>query len=460
MSRARLLARHLPRLAGLQGLVAGCESRHLPQLLSAAQAAAPSWGLVDPRFPGFAGGRVTPRWIRASATPMEKVVVPSMGESISEGGIAEVPFKVGDVVQDGDIVAQVETDKVTIDVKYSGPPARITEMLVKAGDSVTVGQAVCHVSTEGVDGAEAKPKEPKAEKKGQAKDKPAAEKASGAQPAAQPAAPSGEPARAGATKPFGGEKPAGAPGPAAAASAPSPAPAAAGRVERRVKMTRLRMRVAERLKGAQNTYAMLTTFNEVDMTALMDMRNKYKDAFQEKHGVKLGFMSAFVAAASDALKHVPAVNAVIDGDEIVYRDYNDVSVAVATPKGLVVPVIRSVDNMKFAEIEKAMGALGVKARDGTLSIDEMAGGTFTISNGGVFGSMLSTPIINPPQSAIMGMHSINQRPVVIGGAIVPRPMMYLALTYDHRLVDGREAVTFLKRVKEVIEDPVRLLLEV
>jgi len=220
------------------------------------------------------------------------------------------------------------------------------------------------------------------------------------------------------------------------------------------------MRVAERLKGAQNTYAMLTTFNEVDMTGLMDMRNAYKDVFLDKHNVKLGFMSAFVKAAVHALEEVPAVNAVIDGQEIVYRDYKDISIAVATPKGLVVPVLRNVDQMNFADVEKSLSELGRKARDGTISIDDMAGGTFTISNGGVYGSMLSTPIINPPQSAILGMHNITQRATVVGKNIEARPMMYIALTYDHRLIDGREAVTFLKRVKEVVEDPRRLLLQV
>jgi len=224
-------------------------------------------------------------------------------------------------------------------------------------------------------------------------------------------------------------------------------------------MTRLRLRVAERLKGAQNTSALLTTFNEIDMSSLMEMRSTYKDAFLEKHGVKLGFMSAFVKASAYALQEVPAVNGVIDGDEIVYRDYYDISIAVATPKGLVVPVLRNVETMNFAGCEKTINALGKKARDGTISIDDMAGGTFTISNGGVYGSLLSTPIINPPQSAILGMHSIVQRPMVVSGKIEARPMMYVALTYDHRLVDGREAVTFLKRIKEVVEDPRRFLLD-
>lgn len=225
-------------------------------------------------------------------------------------------------------------------------------------------------------------------------------------------------------------------------------------------MTRLRRRISERLKGAQNTYAMLSTFNEVDMTNVMEMRRELKDAFLERHGVKLGFMSAFVKAAGAALQYVPSVNGVIDNNEIIYREYYDISVAVSTPKGLVVPVLRDVDQMSFADVEMKINEFGRKARDGTLSIDEMAGGTFTISNGGVFGSVLSTPIINPPQSAILGMHATNMRPWVVNGQIVPRPIMNLALTYDHRLIDGREAVTFLKRIKEIVEDPRRLLLDV
>ncbi|CAD7704314.1 unnamed protein product [Ostreobium quekettii] len=225
-------------------------------------------------------------------------------------------------------------------------------------------------------------------------------------------------------------------------------------------MTRLRKRVSERLKGAQNTYAMLSTFNEIDMSNIMGMRSEYKDVFLQKHGVKLGFMSVFVKASVVALQDMPAVNAVIDDDEIVYKDYVDISLAVATPKGLVVPVLRGAENLSFAGVEKAIVDLGSKAREGTLSIDEMAGGTFTISNGGVYGSLLSTPIINPPQSAILGMHSIQKRPMVVGNEIVVRPMMYVALTYDHRLIDGREAVTFLRRIKDLVEDPRRFLIDV
>lgn len=237
-----------------------------------------------------------------------------------------------------------------------------------------------------------------------------------------------------------------------------PAAAPSARTETRVKMNRMRLRIAERLKDAQNTYAMLTTFNEIDMTSITELRKKHKDAFQKKHGVKLGFMSAFVKASAYALKDQPVVNAVIDGNETLYRDYVDISVAVSTPKGLVVPVIRNVDGMNYADIEKSIAALGEKARTGSLAIEDMDGGTFTISNGGVFGSMFGTPIINPPQSAILGMHAIQQRAVVINNEIKIRPMMYICLTYDHRLIDGREAVTFLKKIKDGVEDPAFMFL--
>jgi 2-oxoglutarate dehydrogenase E2 component (dihydrolipoamide succinyltransferase) len=242
----------------------------------------------------------------------------------------------------------------------------------------------------------------------------------------------------------------------------TPAPASAGaqgRQEERVRMTRLRQTVARRLKEEQNTAAMLTTFNDVDMTAVIEARARYKDLFEKKHGIRLGFMGFFVKACALAAKDVPSVNGSIEGDEIVYHDYLDVSIAVSAPKGLVVPVVRNADRMSFAEIEKTIADFGKRAKEGTLGIEDMQGGTFTISNGGVFGSLLSTPILNPPQSAVLGMHRIEERPVVKDGQIVARPMMYLALSYDHRLIDGREAVTFLVRVKEAIEDPTRLLID-
>jgi 2-oxoglutarate dehydrogenase E2 component (dihydrolipoamide succinyltransferase) len=255
---------------------------------------------------------------------------------------------------------------------------------------------------------------------------------------------------------------------ARAPSAPAPqvapavtaAPRVAGeRKEERVKMTRLRQTIATRLKEAQNTAALLTTFNDVDMSAVIDARTRYKDLFEKKHGIRLGFMGFFVKAVALAARDVPSVNARIEGDEIVYHDYLDVSVAVSAPKGLVVPVVRNAESMSFAEIEQAIAAFGKKAKEGTLTAEDMKGGTFTISNGGVFGSLLSTPIINPPQSAVLGMHRIEERPVALNGEVVIRPMMYLALSYDHRLIDGREAVTFLVRVKEAIEDPTRLLID-
>ena len=366
----------------------------------------------------------------AEEGPPQPIEVPAMGDSITEGAVAALTKSPGDAVAADEVIAQIETDKVTIDVR--APAAgRVDGYAVKEGDTVTVGQVLA-TFVPGAAGAEAAP-------------------------AAAPAAVSAAPAAPPAPSPPSPTPPSPTPSPTPS-STPSAAPLGA-RTESRVKMTRLRMRVAERLKSAQNTYAMLTTFNEIDMSHLMAMRAEYKDAFLEKHGVKLGFMSCFIKAAAKALRAEPAVNAIIDGDEIVYRDYFDVSVAVSAPKGLVVPVLRDVDKMSFADVESTIASYGKKAREGTLSIDEMTGGTFTISNGGVFGSLNGTPIINPPQSAILGMHSIVKRPVVVGAEIVARPMMNVALTYDHRLVDGREAVTFLKTIKEAVEDPRRLLLD-
>ena len=373
-----------------------------------------------------------------------------MGDSISEVTIATVDKAAGDAVGEDEVIVQVETDKVTIDIRSPGAGV-VEEILVAEDDTVVVGQPVAKVNLGAAGSAdssspppaeEVKDEEPKVEEVKVEAAAPPPPKAAAAAPAAAPAPPK------------------------AAASPPPPSktvtapPVASGPRERRVPMTRMRKRIAERLKGAQNTYAMLSTFNEIDMTNLMALRKKYKDTFIEEHGVKLGFMSAFVKAAADALQKVPAVNAVIDGDDIIYKDYIDISIAVAAPKGLVVPVIRDADKLSFAGIEKTISMLGQKARDGTMSIDDMAGGTFSITNGGVFGSLLSTPIINPPQSAILGMHATNQRPMVVNGEIVARPMMYVTLTYDHRLIDGREAVTFLKRIKEVVEDPARIVLDI
>ncbi|CAO2823644.1 unnamed protein product [Amaranthus hypochondriacus] len=373
-----------------------------------------------------------------------EAVVPFMGESVTDGTLAAFLKHPGDRVEIDEPIAQIETDKVTIDV--ASPEAGIIHQLVaKVGDTVEPGTKVA-IILRSADHAHVAPSESptsKKEKTGESEIKakaPLQEK-----PISEDSAPK--------------EKPK-APSPASTKPSPSEPQLPPKERERRVPMTRLRKRVATRLKDSQNTFAMLTTFNEVDMTNLMKLRTDYKDAFTEKHGVKLGFMSGFVKAAVSALQSQPIVNAVIDGDDIIYREYIDISIAVGTPKGLVVPVIRDADKLNFAEIEKGINALAKKANDGTISIDEMAGGSFTISNGGVYGSLLSTPIINPPQSAILGMHSIVNRPMVVGGQIVSRPMMNVALTYDHRLIDGREAVLFLRRIKDVVEDPRRLLLDI
>ncbi|KAH0710955.1 hypothetical protein KY290_011158 [Solanum tuberosum] len=374
-------------------------------------------------------------------------VVPYMGESISDGTLAKLLKNPGDKVEVDEPIAQIETDKVTIDV--TSPEAGVIQKFVaKEGDTVEPGFKVAIISKsgEGVESVDhVAPSEKPSEKEALKPTSPIQEKKE------EEMKPKVE------TAPVKEKSKGTAPPPKRSATEPQLPPKER---ERRVPMTRLRKRVATRLKDSQNTFALLTTFNEVDMTNLMKLRSEYKDTFVEKHGVKLGLMSGFVKAAVSALQNQPIVNAVIDGDDIIYRDYVDISIAVGTPKGLVVPVLRDVDRMNFAEIEKTINELAKKATNGTISIDEMAGGSFTISNGGVYGSLLSTPIINPPQSAILGMHSIVNRPMVVGGDIVSRPMMYIALTYDHRLIDGREAVYFLRRIKDVVEDPRRLLLDV
>ncbi|KAL0308308.1 UNVERIFIED_CONTAM: 2-oxoglutarate dehydrogenase complex 2, mitochondrial [Sesamum radiatum] len=362
-----------------------------------------------------------------------------MGESISDGTLATFLKKPGDRVEVDEPIAQVETDKVTIDVN-SPEAGVIQKFIAKEGDTVEPGTKVAIISRSGEGATHVAPSDDKASQKAPPPPTPAEEKKEKPTPKVE-------------TTPVV-EKPKGSPVPL-----PSPQLQNPSCLLKKGK-DELRKRVATRLKDSQNTFALLTTFNEVDMTNLMKLRSDYKDAFFEKHGVKLGLMSGFVKAAISALQRQPIVNAVIDGDDIIYRDYVDISIAVGTPKGLVVPVLRNAERMNFAEVEKEINTLAKKANDGTISIDEMAGGTFTISNGGVYGSLLSTPIINPPQSAILGMHSIVNRPMVVGGAIVPRPMMYIALTYDHRLIDGREAVFFLRRIKDVVEDPRRLLLDV
>eukprot|EP00252_Welwitschia_mirabilis_P002223 TRINITY_DN1211_c0_g3_i1.p1 TRINITY_DN1211_c0_g3~~TRINITY_DN1211_c0_g3_i1.p1 ORF type:complete len:497 (+),score=95.90 TRINITY_DN1211_c0_g3_i1:174-1664(+) len=407
------------------------------------------FGVKGTRVPrSFISGYVPSRhWKRSfSSGNVIEAVVPFMGESVSDGTLATFLKKPGDRVEVDEAIAQIETDKVTVDV--TSPEAGIIEKFVaKEGDTVVPGTKVAIISKSAAGSkstaAEGETPAPPPQSLPSSQE---VEKTVKPPPSVEPAGKETAEVKPTETTP-------------SSKASPSEPQLPPKEKERRVPMTRLRKRVATRLKDSQNTFALLTTFNEIDMTNLMQLRSEYKDAFQEKHGVKLGFMSGFVKGAVSALHDQPVVNAVIDGDDIIYRDYIDISIAVGTPKGLVVPVIRNADKLNFAEIEKTINALGKKANSGTISIDEMAGGTFTISNGGVYGSLLSTPIINPPQSAILGMHSIQNRPMVVGGNIVPRPMMYVALTYDHRLIDGREAVYFLRRIKDVVEDPRRLLLD-
>jgi 2-oxoglutarate dehydrogenase E2 component (dihydrolipoamide succinyltransferase) len=421
-----------------------------------------------------------------------EVKVPTLGESITEATLGQWLKMPGDAVKADEPLASLETDKVAIEVP-SPVDGVMGDQLVAVGDTVAVGAAIARIES-----GSGMPASPQSEQ---------------AVPAAVPVNPEGagenvelradesdeavdgdsphltlspavrrivlehhlDPSRIKGTGKDGRltkddvlaaaarakEAPAAPPPAPVPAPPPPPAPRAAQgeRREERVRMTRLRQTVARRLKEAQNTAAMLTTFNDVDMTAVMEARSRYKDLFEKKHGIRLGFMSFFVKAAVLAARDVPSVNAYIEGEEIVYHDYVDVSVAVSAPNGLVVPVIRDAQSLSFAEVEKTIAEFGRRAKEGSLTMADMEGGTFTISNGGIFGSLLSTPIINPPQSAVLGMHRIEERPVVRHGQVVVRPMMYLALSYDHRLVDGREAVTFLVRMKEALEDPTRLLID-
>lgn len=389
-----------------------------------------------------------------------EIKVPTLGESVTEATVAKWFKAVGDTVRADESLVELETDKVTVEVP-SPASGVLTEIIVATGATVGVGAVLGLIGEAGT-----QPIVPVTKPAAAPAPAPAAAAAAPAvMPSAKKIAADGglDPATLDGTGKGGrvtkGDVLSALATPAPAAAAPAPA-VTEGR-EERVKMTRLRKRIAERLKDAQNTAAMLTTFNEVDMTALFDLRNQYKDAFEKKHGTKLGFMSFFVKACVAALKEWPAVNAEIAGDELVYKKYYDIGVAVGTPQGLVVPVVRGADQLSFAGIEQTIAGLGKKARDGKLTMEDLTGGTFTISNGGVYGSLMSTPILNPPQSAILGMHKVQQRPMVMpDGSIVARPMMYLALSYDHRIIDGREAVSFLVRVKDGIEDPSRLLLEV
>jgi len=398
-----------------------------------------------------------------------EIRVPTLGESVTEATIGQWYKKAGEAVVADEPLVELETDKVTVEVP--APAAGVlAEIVAVDGDTVEIGALLGNIDV----GAKAA-----ASAKSAAKSAPAAKAAPVKSPKDMPPAPS--------AKKIMAEKnidPAGVTGsgkrgqilkgdvlarlenvgsampsaPAATNGAARPATEAAR--EERIKMTRLRQTIARRLKDAQNSAAMLTTFNEVDMTAVMALRTQYKEMFEKKHGVKLGFMGFFVKACCAALRDVPAVNAEIDGTDLIYKNYAHIGVAVGTEKGLVVPVVRDADAMGLADIEKTIGGLGKKARDGKLGIEDMMGGTFTISNGGVYGSLMSTPILNAPQSGILGMHKIQQRPMAIGGKVEIRPMMYLALSYDHRIVDGKEAVTFLVRIKESIEDPQRLVLDI
>ena len=397
---------------------------------------------------------------------MTDIVVPTLGESVTEATVARWTKKAGDAIAKDETLVELETDKVSVEV--SAPEAGVLdEIVADVGTTVGIGAVLGRMSA----GAGRAPN--------------AAPKAAAPAPAAPPPTPAPAPVAATVAPPsvqrIGAEtgldvrnvQGTGKDGrvtkgdalaalnsaPAPAAAAVAAPPRALGAREERVKLTRLRQTIARRLKEAQNTAAMLTTFNEVDMSPIMAVRSRYKDRFEEKHGVKLGFMSFFVKACCAALKEIPAVNAEMEGDSIIYKNFYDLGIAVGTDKGLVVPVVRDVDGMSMAQIEQGIGALGKKARDGALKLEDLQGATFTISNGGVYGSLMSTPILNAPQSGILGMHKIQDRPVVVNGQIVIRPMMYLALSYDHRIVDGKEAVTFLVRVKENLEDPERMLLD-
>ena len=415
-----------------------------------------------------------------------EVKVPALPESVSEATVATWHKKAGDAVKRDETIVELETDKVMLEVP--APADGVLEEVKHAeGASVSADDVIALIG----EGASASAPAPA----------PAPEPAPASEPAPEPSPePAPEPASAGDDQPqspavrkllaehdldasaiagsgkggrltkadveahIANRESAPAPGPAPA-PAPSPAPAAppaaaGAREEQRVPMTRIRARIAERLVEAQSTAAMLTTFNEVDLHAVGELRKRHKDAFEKEHGIKLGYMSFFVKAAIEALKRYPVVNASIDGNDIVYHAYYDVGIAVSAPRGLVVPILRDADQLDFAEIENSIGEFGQRAKDNKLTMEDLTGGTFSITNGGVFGSMLSTPILNPPQSAILGMHGINERPVVVDGEIRIRPMMYLALTYDHRIIDGRDAVLFLRTIKECLEDPGRLLLRI
>ena len=404
---------------------------------------------------------------------MTDVMVPALGESVSEATVSTWFKKPGDFVKQDEMLCELETDKVSVEVP-SPVSGVLAEIIAPEGATVAANARLAIVTEGAAAAARAAAPAAKAEAPVVAaapaakdvEDAPAAKKAmeEAGLTAAQVQG-TGRDGRvmkedvARAVASAAAPAPVVAPAPAPVSVPRGPVAADDAAREERVKMTRLRQTIARRLKDAQNTAAMLTTYNEVDMSGIMDLRNTYKDAFEKKHGVKMGFMSFFVTACTHALKEIPEVNAEIDGTDVIYKNYVHMGVAVGTPSGLVVPVVRDADQMGFAQIEKKIAELGLRARDGKLSMAEMQGGSFTISNGGVYGSLMSSPILNPPQSGILGMHKIQDRPVVVNGQIVIRPMMYLALSYDHRIVDGKGAVTFLVRVKEALEDPRRLLMD-
>ncbi|WP_436356611.1 2-oxoglutarate dehydrogenase complex dihydrolipoyllysine-residue succinyltransferase [Brevundimonas sp. CEF1] len=399
----------------------------------------------------------------AAASASVEIAVPTMGESVAEGSIGTWLKKSGDTVAKDELLVEIETDKVAVEV--SAPAAGVLTIIADNGSTVTPGQVIGSVSASGAaatpaaaPAAAAPANTGSAQAPASAHLSPAVQRVvseNNINPASLSASgPKGNITKADAIAAIG----AAAPAAPAAAAAPA-APRADQPREERVKMTRLRQTIARRLKESQNTAAQLTTFNEVDMTNVMALRAQYKEVFEKRHGVKLGFMSFFTKAVVQALHEIPAVNAEIDGTDIIYKNHYDIGVAVGTDKGLVVPVLRDADTLSLAGIEKGIGALGKAARDGALTMDQMQGGTFTITNGGTYGSLMSTPILNAPQSGILGMHNIVQRPMAINGEVKIRPMMYLALSYDHRIVDGKEAVTFLVRIKELLEDPARALLD-
>jgi len=443
--------------------------RTLASMSLSREAARQATSKAKPAFAGFETGKSsmyrTLYTTRVLGEEVKIIVCPAFADSISEGDI-RWEKAVGDSVSEDEIICEIETDKTSVPVP-SPVAGVIEELLVEDGSTVSPGAQLLKLKV-GAGGAPAAPK-------------PVAAAAPAPVAAAAPPPPPPPPAAAAAAIPSTPPPP--PPRPAAPmASRPPPAPLpprpmagaapvvrlppsdptkeiAGTRSEHRVKMNRMRLKIASRLKEAQNTNAMLTTFNELDMSNIMQLRKDNQDAFVKRHGIKMGFMSAFVKACAYSLTKAPTVNAVIEGQEIIYRDFVDISVAVATPKGLVVPVLRNVSDMSYADIEKGIAALGQKAKNNDLALEDMDGGTFTISNGGVFGSLFGTPIINPPQSAILGMHGVFERPVVRNGQVVIRPMMYIALTYDHRLVDGREAVTFLRTIKSAVEDPRVMLMD-